>query len=141
VVATQDEEVLGVLDFVRQEQADCLQGLLAAINVVAQEEIVRFWGEASVLEQTEEIVVLSMDVAAYLDASVGPQQARVANLDGSLKLEQNRLADEDLARLGAQPADLLLEELDLFAGTASADFQQSFYDGIEVHVVVGHADG
>jgi hypothetical protein len=72
VVATQDEEVLGVLDLVRQKQANRLEGLLAAIHVVAQEEIVRFWREASVFEQAEEIVVLSMDVPTYLGASAGP---------------------------------------------------------------------
>ena len=73
MVATQDEEVLRVLDLVGQKQADCLEGLLAAIHVVAQEEIVRFRGEASILEQTEEIIVLTVDVPAYL---VPRQQGR-----------------------------------------------------------------
>ena len=35
VVTSQDEEVLRVLDFVGQEQADCLQGLFSSVNVVA----------------------------------------------------------------------------------------------------------
>jgi hypothetical protein len=61
------------------------------------------------------------------------------NLDGRLELEQDGLADEDLSRLGAQPANLLLEQEDLLSGTASTDFQQSFYDGFEVHIVVRHA--
>ena len=80
-----------------------------------------------------------MDVAAYLGASAGPRRAASTNLDGRLELEQDGLTDEDLSRLGAQPANLLLEKLDLLAGTASADFQQPFYDGFEVHIVVGHA--
>jgi hypothetical protein len=66
VVATQDEEVLRVLDLVCQEQADSLEGLLAAVDVVAQEEVVGFGREAAVLEQAEEIIVLSVDVSADL---------------------------------------------------------------------------
>ena len=34
VVATEDEEVLGILDLVGQEQADGLQGLLSTVDVV-----------------------------------------------------------------------------------------------------------
>ena len=37
VVATKNEEVLWVLDLVGQKQADCLEGLLAPVHVVAQE--------------------------------------------------------------------------------------------------------
>ena len=66
VVASQHEEVLGVLDFVCQEQADSLQGLLAAIHVVAEEEVVGFWWEAAILEQAQEVVVLAVNVAANL---------------------------------------------------------------------------
>jgi hypothetical protein len=50
VVAAQDEEVLGVLDLVCEEQADGLQGLLAAIYIITEEEVVCLRGEAAVLE-------------------------------------------------------------------------------------------
>jgi hypothetical protein len=69
-----------------------------------------------------------------------PQRPEETNLDGRLKLEQDGLTDEDLPRLGAQIADLMLMQLDLLAGTASADFQQSFNDVFEVHIVVGHGE-
>jgi len=36
--------------------------LFAAVNVVAKEEIVGFWRETTVLEKTEEIVVLAMNI-------------------------------------------------------------------------------
>lgn len=52
VVATQDEEVLGILDFVGQQQTDGLKRLLATVDVVTEEEVVRLWREAAVLEQT-----------------------------------------------------------------------------------------
>ena len=66
VVAAQHEEVLRVLDLVCEQQADGLERLLAAIDVVAEEEVVRFGREAAVLEQAQEIVVLSVNVAADL---------------------------------------------------------------------------
>lgn len=69
VVASQDEEVLGVFDLVCQEQANGLERLLASIDVVAKEEIVGLRWESTVLEQTEEIVVLPMNVSANLSLS------------------------------------------------------------------------
>ena len=66
MVAAQDEEVLGVLDLVGEQQADRLEGLFAAVDVVAEEEVVCFGWEAAVLEQSQQVVVLSVDVAANL---------------------------------------------------------------------------
>ena len=40
VVAAQQEEVLRVLDLVREQQADALERCFAAVDVVAQEEVV-----------------------------------------------------------------------------------------------------
>lgn len=66
VVATEDEEVLWVLDLVGEEEADGLERLLSAVDVVTKEEVVGFWWESSVLEESEEIVVLSVDITANL---------------------------------------------------------------------------
>jgi len=74
VVAPQQEEVLRVLDLIGQQQADGLQRLLAPIHIVAQEEIVRFWWIAAVLEETQQIVVLAMDVAADLQRCLQLQE-------------------------------------------------------------------
>lgn len=68
VVSAEDEEVLGVLDLVREKQADGLQRLLAAIYVVAEEEVVGLWWEPAVLEETQEVIVLAVDIAANLAA-------------------------------------------------------------------------
>jgi hypothetical protein len=40
--------------------------LLASVDIVSKEEIVGFWGEATILEQTEKIIVLAMDIATDL---------------------------------------------------------------------------
>ena len=50
VVSSQDKEVLGILDLVGQEQADCLQGLFASVNIVPKEQVIGFWRETTVFE-------------------------------------------------------------------------------------------
>lgn len=66
MISAQDKEVFRVLYLISKEQADCFQRLLSPIDVVAQKQVVGFWRKSSVLEQTEKIVVLAMNVAAYL---------------------------------------------------------------------------
>jgi len=63
VVASQQEEVLGVFDLVRQQQADGLQRLLPSVHVVSQEQVVGFGGEAAILKEPQQVCVLSVDVA------------------------------------------------------------------------------
>jgi hypothetical protein len=66
VVTAQNEEVLGVLDLVRQQQADGLERLLATVDVVTEEEVVGLGREATVFEETEKVVVLAVDITADL---------------------------------------------------------------------------
>lgn len=66
MVATQNEEVLRVLDLVGKEQADGFERLLATVDVVAQEEIVGLGGKAAIFEQAQEIIVLAVNIAANL---------------------------------------------------------------------------
>ena len=67
MISSQDEEVFWILDLVGQEQADSLQRLLATIDVVSEEEVVCFWWEATVLEQSKQIIVLPVNVATNLE--------------------------------------------------------------------------
>lgn len=60
MVATQQEKVLRILDFVRQQQADRFQRLFATIHVIAEEQVVGFRWKTAVFEQTQQIVVLSV---------------------------------------------------------------------------------
>lgn len=95
VVAAQDEEVLGVLDLVGQEKADGLKGLLATVDIVTEEEVVGLRRESTVLEETEEVVVLAVDITTDLEfGSVGCAVFMYlfsAYLDGRLELEEDRL--------------------------------------------------
>ena len=62
VVAAQQEEVLLELHFVRQQQNNCLQTVLAAINIVAQEKIVRLGREAAIFKKPKQVRELSMSI-------------------------------------------------------------------------------
>ena len=62
VVASQEEEVLLILDLVGQEKDDSLQGLLATVDIVTQEQVVGLWWETSIFEQSQQIWELSMCV-------------------------------------------------------------------------------
>jgi len=62
---------------VRQQQADHLQALLAAVHVVAQEQVVGLGREPAVLEQPQQVAVLPVHVAANLQRRLQLQQARL----------------------------------------------------------------
>jgi hypothetical protein len=138
VVTAEDEEVLGVLDLVGEKQADGLERLLATVDVVTEEEVVGLRRETTVLEQTQEVVVLAVDITTDLEELEKKSRAREKSgyLDGSLKLEEDGLGDENLASSGAEVADLGLEKLDLLAGSATADLEQSVDDRVEIDVLL-----
>ena len=95
VVATKKKEVLGVLNLIGEEEADSLEGLLTAVDIIAKEEVVGFWGKAAVLEQAEEVVVLAMDVAADLEVGqswmVTSQTEQCIHSDRRFQLEEHGL--------------------------------------------------
>ena len=62
MIATQQEKVLRVLDFVAQEEANCFDRLLATVDIVTQEQIVGLRRESAVLEDPQQIIVLSMNI-------------------------------------------------------------------------------
>jgi hypothetical protein len=109
VVTSEDEEVFGVLDLVGEEQADGLKRLLTSVDVITEEEVIGLRREATILEESEKIVVLSVNITT--------------DLDRSLKLEEDRLRDEDLTGLGAKVADLGFKELNLLARSAASHLE------------------
>lgn len=50
------------LDLVGEEEADALEALRATVDIVAQEKVVGLGGEPAVLEQAEQIGVLSVHI-------------------------------------------------------------------------------
>ena len=70
VVSTQDEEILWILNLVREKQANGFKRLFASVDVVPEEEVIRFGWESSVLKEAQKVVILAMNITTYL------QQAR-----------------------------------------------------------------
>jgi hypothetical protein len=96
--------------------------LLASVHIITEEEVVGFGGEATVLKQTEQVIVLAVNVAA--------------NLDGSFKLEKDGLRNEDLTSLGAEIADLGFEQLNLLARSAAPHLEEAIDYRVEVDFVL-----
>ncbi len=63
VVSPQQEEVLRVFDLVGQQETDGLQRLLPSVHIVTQEQVVALRRVSSVLEESEQVVVLPVDIA------------------------------------------------------------------------------
>jgi len=68
VVTTKNEEVFWVFDLVCEQKADGLQRLLASVYIIPQEEVVCLRRKAAVLEQTEQVVILAVNITANLRA-------------------------------------------------------------------------
>ena len=107
VVPPQDEKVFRVLDLVRQQQAYCLETLLSPVHVIAQEQVIGLGRESTILEQPQQVIVLSMDIPT--------------DLYRRFEFQENRLGDEDFASLGTEVLYLVLLQLDRFAWSVAAD--------------------
>ena len=59
MVAAELDEVLRILGFVGEHQSDGLEALLAAINVIAEEDVVALGRKTAVLKEAEKIMVLA----------------------------------------------------------------------------------
>lgn len=70
VVSTKDEEVFWILDLVGKKQAYRFERLFASVDIVSQKEVICLRGKPTVFEQSQEIVILSMNVAADLQCAV-----------------------------------------------------------------------
>ena len=72
VVATQKVEGIRVFYFEGEEKGDYLYGLLASVDVVADEKVIFFGGWVlAVLENTKEVVVLAVDVSHDVERLAG----------------------------------------------------------------------
>ena len=49
-------------DLVSQEEGDGLEALLATVNVIAQEQVVRLGRKPSILEEPQKVAVLAVNI-------------------------------------------------------------------------------
>jgi len=69
VVATQEEEVLGVFDLVGEGTYGTLNALLSSVDVVAEEEVVGLGRKATILEEAEHVGKLAVHVTNNFEGS------------------------------------------------------------------------
>lgn len=62
MIASKKEEVLGILDLIAEKETYRLDGLLSSVDVVAKEQVVGLGRETPILEDPQQVIVLSMDV-------------------------------------------------------------------------------
>lgn len=62
MIASEQEKVLGILDLIGEHEADGLNGLFSPVDVVPQEEVVGLSGKSGILEQLDEVRILTVDV-------------------------------------------------------------------------------
>lgn len=65
MVAAQHEEAVGVGELQRVEVEDTLGGEAAAVDIVAQKEVLRVLVRTANFEQAKQVKVLPVDVAAH----------------------------------------------------------------------------
>ena len=125
VVASEEEEVLWILDLVAQEKGNSLNGLLTPIDVVSKEQVVCLRWESSVFKNSKQVIVLAMHITT--------------DLDWSLQFEQVWLVEEDLAGLGAEILEVVLREVDLLARLLATNLQEFHNHGVHFVVLDLHA--
>lgn len=82
MVPTKNVNLVGVANLEGKEEADGFDSLPSAVDVISKEEVVRFWRKPAILEQSEHIVVLSMDVSTNLERSIDLQEHGLFKEDG-----------------------------------------------------------
>jgi hypothetical protein len=67
MVATEQEKVQRELGLVSEKQSNDFQALLTPIHIITQEKVVAFRGEAAIFEQTQKVMVLTMNISTDLE--------------------------------------------------------------------------
>ena len=62
MVSSEKKKILGIFDFVSQQEADSLQWLFSPVHIVPKKQVIAFWWETTVLKKSKQIIVLPMDI-------------------------------------------------------------------------------
>ena len=90
VVAPQHKHFVGVLYFVREQQANGLDALLPPVDVIAQKQILGLGRRPCVIEKSQQVKVLPMDICANRNRCAYLQQHRL-RLNNFQRLMNNQL--------------------------------------------------
>lgn len=81
VISSENAHFSRVFYFERKQQTNCFDSLSPSINVVTQEQIAGFRRKASILEESQHVIILSMNVATDLYWCAYFQQHRLLHED------------------------------------------------------------
>lgn len=81
VVASQDGDALAIPHLESDEEGDRLDRVVASVDVIAHEEVIRVWGVAANAEQLGQVVELAVDVTAYCDGAPDSLDVRLLQQD------------------------------------------------------------
>lgn len=118
MISSEYIHLLGVFDLVGEEEADALDPLPSSIHVVPQEQVARLGRMPTVLEQPQQVVILAMNIPAYLNGCRG--------------FEQHGFLHELFLHQSYQPHNLVLLEGDQLARLARPHLQQRPDDLVDV---------
>ena len=97
VVPAQQRDAVGVADFEREQQQEGLDAVEAAVDKVAQKEVVVLGDGAADLKELHEVVVLAVNVAANLRRGSG-RESEPANVRGGMEKDSARARERERAR-------------------------------------------
>lgn len=89
--------------------------LLATVDVITEEEVVGVWREAAILKETQQVVVLAVDIPT--------------NLQRCFEFKKDRLVQENLSRFCADSSDFLLRQSNNLPRPAASDYAQGGKQG------------
>ncbi len=118
MVTSENVDFLRIFDFVGEEEADGFDALPSPIDVVPEKKVRVFWRKASILEQSEHIIVLSMYISEYFD--------------GRFDVEHHIFFHEHILGLLSQPDNILFFQVDKLAWLSILDFSELIDDFINI---------
>jgi len=103
MITSQLEEILRKLDLVSHQQSNGFKTLLATIDIITQEDVVALRWKAPILKESQQIMILTMDVTTDLNRSRQLQQGALLQKDlTSLRAKSFHLPFRHLYKLFAE---------------------------------------
>ena len=118
MISSEDGYFVRIFYFESEEQTDGLDALSSSVNVVSKKEVAWLWRKASVLEQSQHVIELSMDVTA--------------DSDGRGYFYHHGLFHEDGADGADQAEYITLRQFDQFSWFGSSCLEEDFDDLVDV---------
>ena len=81
VVTSENGDSVWVSDLENDEESDCLNRVVASIDVISHEEVVRVWGLATNFKELLQVVELTVDVTANGHWCTHLRHVRLINQD------------------------------------------------------------